>query len=56
MADFQAIAEALIRGDVNTIRRNLNALSGDPLQAVYQAFVDLYGNSQTAASLQEVAL
>ncbi len=51
-----ALTGPLSRGDVNTIRRNLNALSGDPLQPVYQAFVELYRNSQTAASLQEVAL
>ena len=51
-----ALTGPLSRGDVNTIRRNLSALSGDPLQPVYQAFVDLYRDSQTAASLQEVAL
>jgi hypothetical protein len=41
---------------MNTIRRNLNALNGDPLQPVYQAFVDLYRESQAAAGPQEMAL
>jgi predicted short-subunit dehydrogenase-like oxidoreductase (DUF2520 family) len=50
-----ALTGPLSRGDVQTIRRNLNALSGDPLQQVYEAFVKLYGDSQSAASLQEVA-
>jgi predicted short-subunit dehydrogenase-like oxidoreductase (DUF2520 family) len=50
-----ALTGPLSRGDVNTIRRNLSALSGDPLQSVYQAFVDLYRDSQTAESLLEAA-
>jgi 2-dehydropantoate 2-reductase len=50
-----ALTGPLSRGDAHTIRRNLNALSGDPLQAVYLAFVELYRDSQSAASLQEVA-
>jgi 2-dehydropantoate 2-reductase len=51
-----ALTGPLSRGDMNTIRRNLNALNGDPLQPVYQAFVGLYRDSQAAAGPQEVAL
>jgi 2-dehydropantoate 2-reductase len=53
---FAALTGPLSRGDVNTIRRNLSALNGDPLQPVYQAFVDLYRDSQAAEGPQEVAL
>jgi hypothetical protein len=42
-----ALTGPLSRGDMNTIRRNLNALNGDPLQPVYQA-LDLHRDSQAA--------
>lgn len=51
-----ALTGPLSRGDVNTIRRNLNALNGDPLQPVYQAFVELHRESQAVEGPQEVAL
>jgi len=33
----------LVRNDVETIRRNLDALDGKPLQNIYKAFLDLHG-------------
>jgi len=51
-----ALTGPLSRGDTQTIQRNLKALDGDPLQPVYQAFVELYRTSQAAANLQEVAV
>ena len=42
----------LSRGDMATIARNLDALKGDPFEAVYRAFVEAYEQQQnlTAAS------
>ena len=37
-----ALTGPLVRNDVQTIERNLNALAGDPLQDLYRAFVDYY--------------
>lgn len=51
-----ALTGPLSRGDMNTIHRNLNALNGDPLQPVYQAFVELHRASQAVEGPQEVAL
>lgn len=35
----------LVRGDQNTINRNLQALEGDPFQGVYTSFVEAYQKS-----------
>jgi predicted short-subunit dehydrogenase-like oxidoreductase (DUF2520 family) len=37
-----ALTGPLVRGDVQTIERNLNALTDDPLQDLYRAFVGYY--------------
>jgi hypothetical protein len=37
-----ALTGPLSRGDANTIQANLEALEGDPFQAVYRAFVSAY--------------
>jgi len=50
-----ALTGPLSRGDQHTTHRNLRALDGDLLQPVYQAFVDLYRQSQAPARFQEVA-
>ena len=39
----RALTGPLARGDQRTVARNLQALDGDPLQAVYRAFVTLHG-------------
>lgn len=38
-----AFTGPLARGDVETIRKNLAALDGDPFQSIYKSFVDLKG-------------
>lgn len=40
-----ALTGPLVRNDDKTIERNIDALEGDPLQNVYQAFVDLHRHS-----------
>ena len=50
-----ALTGPLSRGDNNTIERNLRALAGDPLQPVYQAFLELYRCGQQAEQLRQVA-
>jgi predicted short-subunit dehydrogenase-like oxidoreductase (DUF2520 family) len=37
-----ALTGPLLRNDINTIQKNLQALENDPYQAVYQAFVAAY--------------
>lgn len=37
-----AFAGPLVRGDTETIRKNLNALEGDPFQHIYKDFVEVY--------------
>lgn len=37
-----ALTGPLVRGDVETIARNINALEGDAFQQVYQSFVECY--------------
>jgi len=42
LADYtSAFTGPLARGDQETIRKNLQALAGDPFQRIYQSFVDL---------------
>jgi len=50
-----ALTGPLSRGDQQTIDRNLTALSGDPLEPVYRAFVDLFRSGQQTEELQKVA-
>jgi len=44
-----ALTGPLVRGDQQTIERNLQSLEGDPLQALYQAFVAFYGRANAPA-------
>ncbi|HET6565875.1 MAG TPA: DUF2520 domain-containing protein [Xanthomonadales bacterium] len=48
-----ALTGPLARGDSGTIDRNLNALAGDGLQALYQSFVDFHSAEQNCSELQE---
>jgi predicted short-subunit dehydrogenase-like oxidoreductase (DUF2520 family) len=48
-----ALTGPLARGDQGTIARNLQALQGDPLQALYQSFVNFHSDSQAQAALRE---
>lgn len=50
-----ALTGPLSRGDHATIQRNLNSLAGDPLQAVYRAFIELHQASLPTEFLQEAA-
>lgn len=50
-----ALTGPLSRGDHRTIERNLQSLSGDPLQPVYEAFIELYESRREPGALQEVA-
>ncbi|NOR20804.1 MAG: DUF2520 domain-containing protein [Xanthomonadales bacterium] len=51
-----ALTGPLVRGDVQTIERNLNALSGDPLQDLYRAFVSYYQKDDRQSDLWGQAL
>lgn len=48
-----ALTGPLVRGDRQTIERNISALDGDPLQLLYHGFVDLYGSLADKADLEE---
>jgi predicted short-subunit dehydrogenase-like oxidoreductase (DUF2520 family) len=48
-----ALTGPLARGDRGTISRNLNALEGDSLQALYQSFVEFHATEQNCSQLQE---
>lgn len=37
-----ALTGPLARGDVETVRRNLEALSGDPFEKIYRAFAEVF--------------
>jgi 2-dehydropantoate 2-reductase len=37
-----ALTGPLVRGDMETIQRNLDALEGDPFQKIYRSFVEAY--------------
>ena len=54
-----ALTGPLSRGDHGTVQRNLTALEGDALQAVYEGFVELYqaenASRQPATWTQEAA-
>ncbi len=50
-----ALTGPLVRGDRQTIDRNLGALDRDPLQALYRGFVDLFESSADGADLVEKA-
>lgn len=39
-----ALTGPLVRNDKETIKRNITALQGDPLQALYQCFINYYNN------------
>jgi len=43
----RALTGPLARGDTGTIGRNLGALDGDPLQAVYRSFLALHDRNTT---------
>lgn len=45
-----ALTGPLARGDSETVRRNLEALEGDPFHKVYQSFVEAYSNAKEKAS------
>lgn len=48
MQDYQhALTGPLVRNDLTTITRNLQALESDPFQEVYQAFVNAYHKENT---------
>jgi predicted short-subunit dehydrogenase-like oxidoreductase (DUF2520 family) len=49
----QALTGPLARGDHNTIARNLGALAGDPLQAVYRAMADMHVATADDLQVQE---
>ncbi len=46
-----ALTGPLVRDDVQTIERNLNALAGDPLQDLYRAFVGYYQSDDRQSDL-----
>lgn len=46
----QALTGPLTRGDAPTITRNLNALEGDPLQALYEAFLRFYPSTHVESN------
>lgn len=48
-----ALTGPLQRGDKKTITANLNALSNDPYQKIYQAFVELYNPSELEEKISE---
>jgi len=48
-----ALTGPLVRGDLQTINRNLGALEGNPLQKLYLGFVELYESAGSAADLEE---
>jgi predicted short-subunit dehydrogenase-like oxidoreductase (DUF2520 family) len=50
-----ALTGPLARGNRHTLQRNLAALEGDPLQAVYSACSELYQSRQAAPALREEA-
>ena len=52
---YGALTGPLSRGDQHTIHRNLRSLDRDPLQDVYQAFVDLHRSEHSTDRLQEAA-
>ncbi len=52
----RALTGPLARGDRNTVRRNLSALSGDALQDLYRAFVELHSREAQAPGLREEVL
>jgi predicted short-subunit dehydrogenase-like oxidoreductase (DUF2520 family) len=37
-----ALTGPLVRNDLQTVERNMNALAGDPMQGIYRAFVEYY--------------
>jgi len=45
-APESALTGPLVRNDLQTIERNLNALSGDDLQDLYGAFIEFYQNDE----------
>lgn len=51
-----ALTGPLSRGDTGTVKRNLQALEGDGLQALYQSFVEFHNAENQQASLREIAL
>jgi predicted short-subunit dehydrogenase-like oxidoreductase (DUF2520 family) len=51
-----ALTGPLVRNDVATIERNLNALEGDALQDLYRAFVDHYQQNDKQGDLWGQAL
>jgi len=51
-----ALTGPLVRNDVQTIERNLSALSGDPMQDLYRAFVGYYQNDDRLNNLWGQAL
>ena len=50
-----ALTGPLSRGDVDTVNRNLQALSGEELLTIYTSFVRFYERSSTAGILKEQA-
>ncbi len=50
VADYQsALTGPLMRGDALTLQRNVQALAGDPFQAVYQSFIQCYQSMQESS-------
>jgi len=50
--DGAPLSGPLSRGDHDTIRRNLEALKGDPFEAVYRAFVSAYEEQQALGRIR----
>ena len=48
-----ALTGPLVRKDVQTIERNINALEGDPMQELYRAFVAYHQNENRQSDLLE---
>jgi predicted short-subunit dehydrogenase-like oxidoreductase (DUF2520 family) len=51
-----ALTGPLSRGDHQTVNRNLTALATDPLEPVYQSFVELHRRQQQNDWLREASL
>ncbi len=54
-APSTALTGPLVRGDEQTIARNLLALEGDPLKTLYQAFVDYYEAAHPVPASKKLA-